>query len=226
MHIKSKATFTMTDPIDSHVRYLYFFLSGTCLCMCLLQIVGIYFFVKLRGLTIIEKRYPQLVVLEAVVTSLNFAVVYPIWISYGYEYPISAEWWSYLCLILSGYTYQIAPIIETCRIWLISYNLHYLHSSQNRQWNLQIDASYAEKDWYLQNRGKWGNEKYVVRLGFIYYIVASTVTAALNIQMCLHDITMVGAVLYTSAVNGLFHLGSIPSIPEVLGAPYPLSYEL
>ena len=196
----------MTNPNDNYGKHPFLILSAACWCMCILQIVGIVLFCRLRGLTIIEKRYPRLVVVEAAVTCFNFAVMYPAWISYTYEYPdISAEWWPSLCLITFSITYQIAPTIETFRIWLISYDLHYLHSSQNRQWKSQIDASYAEKDWYLQNRGKWGNEKYIVRLGFTYYIVASTVVLTVNIRMCINGDDTIDAAPHVFILSGLFH---------------------
>ena len=110
--------------------------------------------------------------LSAVVTCLNLAIVYPSWMSNIYDYPdISGKWWLYLSLYLNFYASQIVPTIENCRIWLISYDLHYLQSSKNQQWKTEIDVSYAEKDWYLRNRGIWGNQKYVVRVGFTYWLI-------------------------------------------------------
>ena len=167
----------MTDPLENHSQQLYFIISASCWCMCLLQILGIFAFNKYwsRGLSIIEKRYPRLIMSEAVVSCGMLALIYPAYLTVLYEYPaISGEWWQYLWGALFHYTVQIAPTIETCRIWLISYDLHFLHSSKNQQWKTEIDTSYAEKDWYLQNRGKWGNQQYMMKIAFSYYIVTST----------------------------------------------------
>ena len=167
----------MADPHDN--QHLFFLLSAGCWCTCLLHILGIYRFSKLRGLLIIQKRYPRLVISEAAVYCLVLSVVYPAWMSVILKYPsTSGYWWPLIFATLMTYSYQIAPTIETCRIWLISYDLQYLHSSKNQRWKTEIDASYAEKDWYLQNRGKWGNQKYMARLGFAYYFTTSTVMFA------------------------------------------------
>ena len=133
---------------------------------------------RLRGLLIIDKRYPGLVIPSAIVTCLNLAIVHPvlIWIIYNPEYDeIFGKWWFYLSISISNFTYQIVPIIENCRIWLIAFDLQYLHSSRNQQWKTEIDASYADKDWYLKNKGTWGDQQYVARVAFLYYIVTSTV---------------------------------------------------
>ena len=82
--------------------------------------------------------------------------------------------WSLVIAGISSCTVHITVIIEAGRIWLISYDLQYLHSSKNQKWKTQIDVSYADKDWYLQNRGKWGNRLYVARLAIVYYLVTST----------------------------------------------------
>ena len=150
----------------------------------MMQIVGIWTFNKIRHLLIIKRRYPRLIMLEAFVSVFNLAIVYPATMALQYkEYDhdaISGKWWPYLSTALTVYTAQITTIIEACRIWLISYDLQYLHSSKNQQWKTVIDESYAERDWYLRNRGKWGNRKYIVRLGFVYYIITSTVVFTTN----------------------------------------------
>ena len=113
--------------------------------------------------------------IEGCIACFNLAVTNPTNLSLQYDYPtISDEWWDYFSAVLTAYTMSIVLIIEACRIWLISYDLQYLHSSKNQKWKTVIDTSYAEMNWYLQNRGKWGNQQYVIKLGFIYYIITST----------------------------------------------------
>lgn len=137
----------MSDPHEHHRQLLFFIMSGISYCICLLQMVGIIVFCKIRGLLIIQKRYPRLILLEAVVSCFNLAIVYPANMSLQCNYPtISSEWWPYLSIGLTLFSLSICLIIESCRIWLIAYDLQYLHSSQNQRWKTEIDASYSEKD--------------------------------------------------------------------------------
>ena len=171
----------MSDPHEDLKQDLFFITTATSWCLCLVQILGIWTFGKLRGLLIIQKRYPRLVMLEAFISCFKLAVVYPLNMCYQNNYPeVSSKWWDLLCIGLTAYTVQITLIIENCRIWLISYDLHYLRSSQNHKWKSQIDASSAEKDWYLRNKGTWDSQQYVIRLGFVYYVMTSTVVFILN----------------------------------------------
>ena len=174
----------MSDPHLHHGKELFFITSAVSWCVCLIQIMGICAFSRTRHLLIIKKRYPRLIMLEAFVSVFNLAIAYPATMAYQYEdydnNALSAKWWPYLSTALNVYTAQITTIIEACRIWLISYDLQYLHSSQNQQWKTVIDESYAERDWYLHNRGRWGNKKYVARLGFIYYMITSSIVFVTN----------------------------------------------
>ena len=175
------------DPLAIYQKQLYFIISGLSWCICLLQIRGLYSFHNIRDLLIIQKRYPRLVIFEAIVTIFVLAIVLPVLTSAYYRYPdISWKWWGPLCSALGAFTSHIVPITEVCRIWLISYDLQFLHSSRNQRWKTLIDVSYAEKDWYLRNRGKWGNKRYISRLGLVYYIVVSTVFLITVLLMRFH----------------------------------------
>ena len=156
--------------------YLLFTIFAIFWCICILQILGIYRFCKLRGLAIIDKRYPRFVVLEAIASCLTMSIVWPASLCQLYDYPVVWKGWPlYLCVGAACFTFQIVAVIETCRLWLISYDLQYLHSSKNQQWKTVIDTSFAEKDWYLQNKARWGNQRYIAKLGFIFHIITSTI---------------------------------------------------
>ena len=163
---------------DAAVPYLFFTTCSIYWFLCVLQIFGLIWFNKLcaRGLPIIDKRYPRFVMVEAVLQIFMLSIVWPAYMSANYQYPqsLGQEWWHHLSDGMTIVTFLIGPIIEICRIWLISYDLHHLHSSKNQQWKTEIDVSYAEKDWYLQHRGKWGNQQYVARLGFKFFIMSIT----------------------------------------------------
>lgn len=199
-----KRDFGVNSPADSNMAdpTLFFVISVPCWCMSLLQLLGIYLFNKLRGLPIIEKRYPRLVMLEAIVCAIVLVFIYPAWMAVTYNYPdIPGEWWPWTSGAFLYYTYQIAPVSGTCRIWLISYDLHYLNSCKNQQWKTEIDVSYAERDWYLKNRGRWGNRQFVVRLGFLYYIIASTAVFGLLVLQWTFDLN----VIFVFALQAMFY---------------------
>ena len=165
----------MAEESDDDKLLLFFIVVAVSWSVCILQAVGIHQFSRLRGLMIIQKRYPRFVMVEAIVSCVVLFVVYPAVLTIWYETPeISISKWPYFVTAINTYTIQIPVVIEASRIWLISYDLQYLHSSKNQKWKTQIDVSYAEKDWYLQNRAKWGNKKYVARVAFAYYIITST----------------------------------------------------
>lgn len=202
----------MADPDELQDYWIglpiqFYTVSAICWCASLLQILGIYMFCRLRSQLIIEKRYPRLVMVEAVVTTFALTLVYPAWMTYITAYSeLCGSWWPFVCVGFMMYTYQLSAVIETCRIWLISYDLQYLHSSKNQQWKTAIDASYAEKDWYLRNRGKWGNRQYIVRLGFVYYFVATTTIIAVVLSTGLLCIDINIVVMCTFAVQVLFQI--------------------
>ena len=71
-------------------------------------------------------------------------VVFPANSTYYYFIPAtSATWWLYLQTGLVTYTLQIPVVTEACRIWLISYDLQYLHSSKNQQPLCEFPVSVA-----------------------------------------------------------------------------------
>ena len=178
--------FSMADPHKKYAQEIYITPLALCWCMCLLQILGVYLFKRLRKLTIIKKRYPRLVMMEALVSCCLLALIWPMYMILRLDYfQIRWEWWPYALHVIQIYTAQIPATIETCRIWLISYDLQYLHLSKNQQWKTVINASYADRDWYLQNRGKWGNERFIIRLGVTYHILTNTaVLLAYILEWC------------------------------------------
>ena len=166
----------MADSNVSPKPLLFTVVVAVSWSVLLLQAVGIFRFVRMGRLRFIQKRYPRFVILEAIVSSIMLLIIYPAFSTMRFDIPhISFQQWPLLIAGICQCTVHITVIIEACRIWLISYDLQYLHSSKNQQWKTQIDVSHAEKDWYLQHRGKWGSKQYVARLGIAYYIVTSIV---------------------------------------------------
>ena len=111
--------------------------------------------------------------------------------------------WIISVLINPPLSHAIA-IMEVGRLWLISYNLHYLHSSQNQQWKLQIDASFARKDWYLKNRNKFGNQRYVIPRMFAYYVLVLSLVMTSYIICIIRDQIQIAA--YIDSMFYIFDL--------------------
>lgn len=61
--------------------------------------------------------------------------------------------------------------IEACRLWLICYQLHYLKATKNQKWKMLIDRSFAERDWYLCNKTRWGNTSFVFKRAAVCYFI-------------------------------------------------------
>ena len=120
------------------------------------QLIACYRFKKIQWLLIIKKRYPKLVWMENIVVFIWLIMGLPI-LSNLYladnEYVIFSEY-IMVPLVLSSH---FVLDVEAARLWLISYDLHYLRSLQNEQWKSHIDASFAQKDWYLKNKKTYGH---------------------------------------------------------------------
>ena len=209
----------MTDPHEQLKEEFFFITSAVSCCVGLLQMFGICSFNRIRALLIIQRRYPRLVIVEAFITCINLVITYPTNLSLQYSYyPVVFHgWWQYVSVGLAVLIVPIIVVIETCRIWLIAYDLQYLHSSKNQRWKTVIDASYAEKDWYLQNRRTWGNQQYVIKLGFGYWITTST--AVLTMIFVVNPYFKLDTI-YVLALQGLCLAMPVP-IPIYLYAKTP-----
>ena len=144
--------------------------------MCLLQIFGIFLFKKHYELLIIQKRYPRFVLVEAINCVLLLLVIFPNNLNHSLKVLNNPVEKFGLHKFFISFTSFIVPTIEICRIWLIAFDLHYLRSSKNQHWKSQIDVTYADKDWYLRNRGKWGNKRFIIRIGIMYYLITSSLS--------------------------------------------------
>jgi len=134
---------------------------------------------------IIKKRYPSLVLIEAIGCVVYSFIAYPIWTYEILNTQSSGIGWLETFVTWSVYIFTVYAShfifnIEVWRLWLISFDLNYLHSSNNEQWKTEIDKNFADKDWYLSNKYKWGNKRYVIIHGFIYYLITATFNATVE----------------------------------------------
>ena len=170
---------------DYRVGLLITVVAISCLLGCI-QVYGFCLFKKNERLLIIQKRYPQLVMMESVVSCIGLFISKPLEFNSGIgavSFSSSAldRFIRYFGIVILLYSTFFIVTIETLRLWLISYDLHYLSSSKNQQWKSQIDASCGDKDWYLRNRTKWGSKQYVGKYAVIYFLFTSNVLAILKI---------------------------------------------
>ena len=155
-----------------------------CVLIAIAQINGLRHFRSLRHLLVVQKRYPMMVQMECIACILLLMIGIPMM---AYTNGLSEIYTMHthstqLALIISfrilnNILGHFIADIEACRLWLMSFDLHYLHSSQNEKWKIQIDPSFAERDWYLCNKSRWGNEHYVFKRVSIYYLSATTIGA-------------------------------------------------
>eukprot|EP01084_Bolivina_argentea_P055129 101085_1 len=84
---------------------------------------------------------------------------------------------SYFIII---WTMHFIACTEAARLWLVSYDLHYIHSSRNNEWKSIINDSLSEKHFYLKYRMTFGNNSYVIRALLIYYLFVVIVLTTLR----------------------------------------------
>eukprot|EP01084_Bolivina_argentea_P137312 241823_1 len=120
--------------------------------LAFIQIYGCYHFKSIQSLLIIQKRYPQLVLIESYVVIVYLTISVPFWTNSNYKatnFGLSPSQYSIFEVITAHWmvtpVYHFILIIELSRLWLVSYNLHYLHSSKNQQWKSQIDHTFTQK---------------------------------------------------------------------------------
>jgi len=161
----------------------FLIIIGICLLIASVQMWGFHRFRSLRSLVVISKRYPVLVQIECIACILYLLIAVPLWSYTAFNDPHLPDA-SQLALTLSARILNMTWChfivdIEAYRLWLICYQLHYLHSSKNQKWKILIDPSFAERDWYLVNKHKWGNKRYVFARAFVYYTMAVASTVAI-----------------------------------------------
>eukprot|EP01083_Nonionella_stella_P187131 686921_1 len=184
------------------------FLIWTCtvslsISLGLVQLYGLYGFYSIQHLVIIRKRYPKLVMIEAIAVIFLCLLVIPLW----YNILLNAiglnEYVNVIGWITIAPTNHLIANTEACRLWLMSFNLHYLHSSKNKKWISEIDHSFADKDWYMINKNTYGNRNYVISRVVIYYVIAASISTSCFLYFhldALHLSTLIDGLLFSFPV--------------------------
>eukprot|EP01083_Nonionella_stella_P074210 201191_1 len=167
------------------------FITNSTVCLCtwivlvitsytlgIIQIIAICRFLAMQHLVIVKKRYPKIIVAEAIVSIISLLLIEPLWanVSLGaiqLQPQMSQN-------IFQTSIHGVAPFVshfilyaEACRLWLMYFDLNYLHSSKDNTWKEIIDTSFPETEWFLQNRRKWGNKSFVARFCCILYLISA-----------------------------------------------------
>lgn len=181
---------------------------GMCALVICMLLYGLHRFRSLRRMHPISRRYPNLVQLECVACCLYLLLAVPAW-SYQAFNDTTTHLsestqlvWTLSARILNMTLAHFIVDIEATRLWLIHYDLSYLHSSKNQKWKVLIDPSFAEKNWYLRNRDRFGNKRYIFTRAVLYFIFETSATVTIyaytqtsNIQY-LKFANLVDAVLF------------------------------
>ena len=131
-----------------------------------------------RKLMIVQKRYPNIVLFECQVAMMVTMLVAPMLEFLSSELSILKAYTSYISITVFT-LYPSCHIVigcEVCRLWLICYDLNYLHASKNSEWSSQINETFSSENWWLANRSKYGNYRYVTRRMAAFSLSTGTIS--------------------------------------------------
>ena len=153
-------------------------LVGLMYTIGILKFYGYLKFTSIAHLIIVNKRYPSIVISEAIISMIYLLISLPLWTNNRLNATQITQTNNQTLnqfFICSGYistsfcTHYVVNA-EAVRPWLMSFDLNYLKSSKNEQWKSQIDSKFAEKDWYLLNRITYGNKRFIMIRVCAYYL--------------------------------------------------------
>merc|ERR1719229_1055326 len=125
-------------------------------------IFGLRRFRSLGNLVVVQKRYPVMVQLECGACILYILIAVPMWALFTFsESSVNLSESAQFGLTLSARIFNMTLVhmiinFEASRLWLVCFDLHYLHASKNQKWKVLINPIEGSKDWYLAHRRTWG----------------------------------------------------------------------
>eukprot|EP01084_Bolivina_argentea_P319239 553719_1 len=154
------------------------------LIIALLQTYGCYRIYSIRHLLIIQKRYYKIVLIESIAAALYLSISFP-GLSYNVLHPKPIEHSGLKQFVMrSGfflYPYLGHFIVnaELSRLWLIYFDLNCLNASKNNAWKSTIDSTKIQTNWFLNNKYKYGNSKWVTIRVFVIYLFIALISCIL-----------------------------------------------
>eukprot|EP01084_Bolivina_argentea_P038140 70541_1 len=157
-------------------------------------LIGYFKFKKLTHLLIVQRRYPNIVLLESKLSMIISFILVPL----VQATPSKLESWKEYQHYIDTFTYLFYPTChlvigcEICRLWLICYDLNYLHASLNSQWKSQINNELIEEtNWWIQNKKTYGNYKYVTNRITIFFCATGITVGIMYLIWTRNSITMI-----------------------------------
>ena len=127
---------------------------------------------------IVQKRYPKIVLFESIFAMFSCMLVGTLLQVLSSELLILKAYTAYISITVFT-LYPSCHIVigcEVCRLWLICYDLNYLHASKNSEWSSQINETFSSENWWLANRSKYGNYRYVTRRMAAFSLSTGTIS--------------------------------------------------
>ena len=164
-------------------------------CTCLFVLIFIGFiewnrrkFIKYQNEDVMIKRYGYITVIEAKLSILHFVFVFIYEIFDGLYWSSLNHEETYflikrLCYLLHLIFLQCSYCILVNRFWLLYYDILLAQVSANKKWKKIINQNYDYNDnnsnkgklnWFLLNRDKYGNFKWIIKRFTIPYILISS----------------------------------------------------
>eukprot|EP01084_Bolivina_argentea_P315181 545992_1 len=121
---------------------IWIILVGVCYVLGFIELYGYHQFKSMQQLIIVTKRYPVIVVAEAIISIIYLFLSLPLWItnrlnSLNCNNDTVNIFVAYSGFILTVYNSHFVVNAEAVRLWLMSFDLNYLNSSKNEQWKSQ-----------------------------------------------------------------------------------------
>eukprot|EP01084_Bolivina_argentea_P245643 411203_1 len=148
---------------DEDVRFILWIISiSVGLSLAILQIYGVFKLYSIQHLIIVSKRYPKILIIESVAAILYLTISY-MCLAYNVLKPAHiSELLSRTGFILYPYLGHFIVNAELLRLWLMFYDINYSNAIKNHQWKSKIDSNITNSNnWYLNNKNKYGNIKWV-----------------------------------------------------------------
>merc|ERR1719295_1819732 len=140
---------------------LYASACGTAVFLAMLEVYGLIRLRQMAHLVIVQKRYPQLIRIEAIALIIFSFVTIPLWgnwlLDAVHVTTVASDRRTFRHYNFLAFLPFFQPIthfvmqIEALRLWLMYYNLQCLRCSKHSAWKSQINSSESEANsWYIR----------------------------------------------------------------------------
>eukprot|EP01084_Bolivina_argentea_P016720 31247_1 len=191
----------MAEAEEERMRFtIWVILVFTSYILAIAQLYGIHRLYSIKNLLIVQKRYPQIVFLEAILCTIYLFISMPFLHQDLLRLKCFGSYQSTLMSITyTTYAYLSHCIVnaEAARLWLIYFDLNYLNALKNQAWKSIINIKQKDQDWFLRNKQTYGNKKWIISRILIYYFISATISCiVLNLFGAFHVTYLIDGCLY------------------------------